>query len=149
VETVSIKLRWLRVAIAVFSAEALPVLALVGVVVVYGFMRKENSLTPEEFAPLAGNWVGPIGGFIATFSMAWWAARTAHGLQVKHGLAVGVGTALLDLSLALAMSDGATASILLAVSNTGRIIAGFLGGYWARCQIKTPVRSYHLPDSNV
>jgi len=147
-ESAPTKFRWLRVAIAVFSAEALPVLALVGVVVVYGFMRKENSLTPEEFAPLAGNWVGPIGGFIATFSMAWWTARTAHGLQVKHGLAVGVGTALLDLSLALAMSDGATVSILLAASNTGRIIAGILGGYWARCQSNALVRSCHLPDSN-
>lgn len=61
-ETTPTKIRWTRVAIAVVFAEALPILALVGVVVVYGFLRKESSLKPEEFAPMAGNWVGPIGG---------------------------------------------------------------------------------------
>lgn len=61
-------LNWFRIIAAALAAEVLPILALVAVVCVYAMVRKPGSMTPEEFAPAAGNWVGPIGGFIATFS---------------------------------------------------------------------------------
>ena len=74
-------------------------LALFAVVLVYSFTRNADSPTPEAFAPMAGNWVGPIGGFLATLFFARWAARRASNLPVAHGVAIGVGTALLDFTL--------------------------------------------------
>ena len=53
--------------LAVLLAETLPIPSLlVAIVFVYGFVRQKESLSPQEFAPLAGTWVGPIGGFLAT-----------------------------------------------------------------------------------
>ena len=59
---------------------------------------------------------------------AWWAARKAASGRLAHGIAVGVGTALLDLALAALLSGDLTISLLLIVSNGGRILAGIMGG---------------------
>jgi hypothetical protein len=134
------RLNWIRIAAAIFAAEALPVLALVAVVFVYGFLRKTDSLSPEQFAPLAGNWVGPIGGFLATGGFAYWAARGSGHSALMHGIAVGVGTALLDFGIAYALVGKDAISILLLVSNTGRVIAGALGGGLAARQNSGPAR---------
>ena len=63
-----------RIVVAVILAETLPILVLVAVIFVYSFFRQPDSLTPDEFAPRAGMWVGPIGGFLAVFLFAWWVA---------------------------------------------------------------------------
>ena len=129
--TVSANFKWLRIAAAIFLAELLPVLLLVAVVFVYGAFKQPESMSPEKFAPLAGNWVGPIGGFVATFLLAWWCARRAPSRKFLHGLVVGIGTALLDLVLgALLAGDGVFQPIFL-VSNSGRVLAGILGGWLA------------------
>jgi hypothetical protein len=107
-------------------------LLLVAVVFVYGFLREEGSPSPAEFAPRAGNWVGPVGGFVATFLFAWWAARRAPARKLAHGTAVGIGTALLDFGLALVLAGTGAIQPLLFVSNGGRILAGVLGGSVAR-----------------
>jgi hypothetical protein len=120
---------WVRVIVGVIAAEALPVLALVAVVLVYSLMRNADSPTPEEFAPMAGDWVGPIGGFLATFFFARWAARRASARPVAHGLAIGVGTALLDFSLGVLLSGAGAIVPLFFISNAGRIVAGLLGGW--------------------
>ena len=125
------KLNWLRIVLAVIAAEALPILLLVLVVVVYGFVRQSNSPTPEKFAPMAGNWVGPIGGFIATFLFAWWAARRTPERALAHGVAVGVGAALLDFGVGTLLGGGETIKPLFFLSNGGRILAGLLGGWFA------------------
>jgi hypothetical protein len=122
------RFRWGRVIAAIILAEALPILLLVAVVFVYGFHRKEGSPSPAEFAPRAGNWVGPIGGFVATFLFAWWAARRAPARKLAHGTAVGIGAALLDFGLALLLAGTNAIQPLLFVSNCGRILAGVLGG---------------------
>jgi hypothetical protein len=116
------------VGLAIFAAEALPVLLLVIVVVLYGLVRQSNSPTPEEFAPQAGNWVGPIGGFFATLFFSFWVARRASANRFAHGTAVGVGTALLDLALGFLLGGAAAASLVFLISNAGRILAGILGG---------------------
>jgi hypothetical protein len=130
------KFRWIRILIAIIIAEALPILMLVAIVAVYGTVTdqsKPDSITPEEFAPIAGNWVGPIGGFVATMLLSWWAARVTPARALSHGLAVGVGTALLDLSLGLSMGGGSMLALLI-LSNCGRIVAGSLGGFVASSQ---------------
>jgi hypothetical protein len=124
-------LSWIRIVLAILAAEALPVLALVAVVFVYGCIRKPDSLSPEKFAPIAGNWVGPIGGFLATAGYAYWAAKRAGRLPLMHGMAVGIGAALLDFGIAYAFVGKAAIAVLLIVSNGGRLIAGGLGGWLA------------------
>lgn len=128
------RLNWIRIVAAILAAEALPVLALVAVVFVYGFIRKPDSLSPEKFAPIAGNWVGPIGGFLATAAYAYWAAKRAGQLPLIHGMMVGVGTALVDFGIAYALVGKAAIAVLLIVSNGGRLIAGGLGGWLAARQ---------------
>jgi hypothetical protein len=125
------RFRWGPVIAAIILAEALPILVLVAVVFVYGFLRKEGSPSPAEFAPRAGNWVGPIGGFVATFLFAWWAARRAPARRVAHGTVVGIGAALLDFGLALLLAGTNAIQPLLFLSNAGRILAGILGGWRA------------------
>lgn len=127
------KFRWMRVLAAIIIAELLPILLLVAIVVMYGIVSDQTelgSMTPEEFAPLAGNWVGPIGGFLAAMFMAWWAARVITEGALWHGIAVGTGTGLVDLSLGLLMGGG-TISVLLVLSNCGRVLAGVAGGFLA------------------
>ena len=128
------KFKFLRVVLAVAAAEAIPVVLLIIVVVIYsalGFADQPNGLSPEEFAPVAGTWVGPIGGFVATLLCAMWAARGSHDQPILHGAAVGVGTAMLDLGIALLVSTDAGVPLILIVSNAGRIVAGSVGGYFA------------------
>jgi hypothetical protein len=121
----------IRVVVAVILAELLPILLLVAIVAVYGVIRQTGSLSPEAFAPRAGMWVGPIGGFLATLLFAWWAARRAPEQKFMHGTAVGVGTALLDLGLGILLGGGGAIHPPLFVSNGGRILAGVLGGWLA------------------
>jgi hypothetical protein len=132
---------WFRVVMAVILAETLPILLLVGVVLVYGIIRQPQSLTPEEFAPRAGNWVGPIGGFVATLFFAWWAARRAPGSRVAYGVAVGIGTALLDLGLGYLLSGRDAFQPLLFVSNGGRLLAGLFGGWLATVRSSADVNT--------
>jgi hypothetical protein len=121
----------MRVVVAVVLAEALPILLLVAILVVYGAVRQKDSLSPAEFAPLAGNWVGPIGGFFATLLVAWWAARRAQKHRVLHGTAVGAGTAVLDFGLAILLAGAGAIQPVFFISNAGRILAGVLGGWLA------------------
>jgi hypothetical protein len=121
-----------RVVVAVILAETLPILLLVAVVFVYSFIRQSDSLTPQEFAPRAGMWVGPIGGFLAVFLFAWWVALRVPSQKVVYAAAVGVGTALLDLGLGIVLGGGDAIHPILYVSNAGRILAGILGGLLAK-----------------
>jgi hypothetical protein len=123
------RLKWVRIVAGAIAAEALPILVLVAIVFVYGFVRKPDALSPEEFAPLAGAWVGPIGGFLATGWFARWAARRAPQNPIAHGVVVGVVTALLDIGIA---AGAGAISPLILVSNCGRLAAGLLGGWLGR-----------------
>ena len=132
------KFRWIRVLVAIVIAELLPILILVTIVAVYGAVSDQtqpDAITPEEFAPIAGNWVGPIGGFVATMLLSWWAGRVTPARGLSYGIAVGAGTALLDLSLALSMGGSAMLALLI-LSNCGRIVAGSLGGFVASLQLR-------------
>lgn len=120
---------WFRIAGAVLAAEALPIAALVGIVFVYGLIRPAGSPSPEQFAPEAGKWVGPIGGFLATLWFARRLAVRAPSRPMAHGVAVGVGTALLDILLSQLLGGSGPIEPLLFLSNGGRLCAGVLGGW--------------------
>jgi len=130
----SARFSWMRIVLAVIAAEALPILLLILVVVVYSAFRPVGSRSPDDFAPLAGTWIGPIGGFLATLLLAWWAARRAPRRPITHGAAVGVGTALLDFGLGILLGGAGAIELVFFFSNAGRIVAGFLGGWLAARQ---------------
>lgn len=109
-------LRWKRILLAIVNAEALSILLLILVVSAYSFTAQAGAVPAEEFAPAAGNWVGPIGGFAATLLFAWWAARGVSARQVTVGFAVGIGTALLDFTLGLVLTAGGPIPPLLFLS---------------------------------
>lgn len=135
------RFRWIRVLVAVIAAETLPILVLVAGVCVYalaGYSRQPHALTPEEFAPVAGMWIGPICGFLATLLFGLWAARRADERPIAHGAAVGIGTALLDFGLGMLGGSGEIQPVLV-LSNSGRIIAGVLGG-WLASRRMAPAR---------
>jgi hypothetical protein len=119
------------VAIAALYAEILPIVALFVVVFVYGIFRSPESMSPPEFAPLAGAWVGPIGGFLATMFFAWRLAKHQLNRNVQMGLCVGVATAALDIVVAFLLVGSSAIQPLILLSNCGRIIAGGLGGWLA------------------
>ena len=123
------RFKWGRVVVAVVAAEALPILLLVVVVFVYGLVRRADSLPPEKFALVAGMWVGPIGGFVATLLFAFWAARGSS--PIPHGAAVGIGAAVLDLVLSIVLGGSEPVHPVLLWSNGGRVLAGVLGGWIA------------------
>ena len=123
------RIHFIRVLVAILASEALPILALVIVVLIFGVWRSPDSVTPEEFAPMAGNWVGPIGGFLMTLVFARWAARHASERPFSHGIAVGIGTALLDVGLGIALAGTGVTQVIFVLSNAGRILAGILGGW--------------------
>ncbi len=134
------RFHWVRVVVAVVAAEALPILALVAVVFVYSFTRRADSRSPEEFAPVAGMWVGPIGGFLATLLFAWWAGKRSSQRPMVHGTAVGLGTALLDLGIGMLLSRDEPLDPVFFLSNGGRFLAGVLGG-WLASRAAVPTRS--------
>jgi len=116
--------------LAVLAAEILPIVVLVLVVVIYSFVRSADSPTPEEFAPRAGNWVGPFVGALSVLVFSFLVAKSVSNRPFVHGLCVGLGTAALDFCLGMSMGggDGSVLAILTA-SNCGRIIAGVCGGW--------------------
>lgn len=122
-------LHWLRISLAIMAAEAVPIVLLILIVVCYSATPQAATRSPEEFAPVAGNYVGPIGGFFSVLFFAWWAARPASSRQIAHGAAVGIGTALVDFTIGMMASAGGAVPILLYFSNGGRILAGVLGGW--------------------
>ena len=130
---------------AIFLAEALPILLLVAVVFAYSAIRQPESASPEEFALAGGLWVGPIGGFLATWLFAWWAARHVAERKLAHGMVVGLGTALLDLGLGVLLGGTDALQPIFFISNAGRILAGALGG-WLAMRRSPPIRSGDLGD---
>src|SRR5262245_51965745 len=125
------RFNWLRIILAILAAEIVPIVLLVLIVVVYGLVRSPDSPSPEDFAPRAGNWVGPIGGFFATLFFSWLTARRSPQSPMVHGAAVGIGTAALDFILGFLMGGHGTIQLVFFLSNAGRIIAGILGGLLA------------------
>jgi hypothetical protein len=116
--------------LAILAAEILPIMALIFVVIIYGLIRQPDSPTPEAFAPQAGNWIGPIGGFLSVLCFSALVALTSSNRPFAHGLSVGLGTAALDFCLGLSMGGGRRPELLVLIaSNAGRIIAGVLGGW--------------------
>jgi hypothetical protein len=127
---------WTRVLLAAMGAVLAPIVALVGILIVYGMLRQPGWLTPQEFAPVAGAWVGPIGGFLATLLLSFWTARRAGARPIQHGMAVGGLSALLDYVVGIHLL-GAPFQAFYLIFYGGRVVAGLLGGWLSVSSLQT------------
>ena len=93
---------WVRTIVAVIIAEALPIVALVGLVAA---MSSGDAAADKEIAASMGLWVGPIGGAIATFLLAWWALRPLRTRRVAYGALIGFLVATLDAGVIFAAGE--------------------------------------------
>jgi hypothetical protein len=109
-----------RVALAGLAAEAVPIVLLVGMVAMFG---PHEPAAATAYAEKLGRWVGPVGGLLACFAAARWAARDRPLLQ---GALVGLVAAAIDVAL-LAVSSAAF-QWLFVLSNLGRVLGGVTGG---------------------
>ena len=119
-------IRWLRLVIAAVVAEIIPIVLLVALVAIFG---PGDAAEAEAYAARLGRWVGPIGGGLATFLLAFWVVRPLAAGHVLHGFLLGVLVAVIDAGL---LVGGSTVfEWLFVISGAGRIVAGTLGGYLA------------------
>jgi len=120
-------IRFGRVAIAAVAAEILGIIALVVIVALFG---PQERAAAEAYAMRLGMWVGPISGFVFCLLGGWWVAKRTNRAEVANGFATGLAAAAIDLTLIVV--SGAPFHQVYVVANAGRIVAGTLGGWFAR-----------------
>lgn len=119
--------RWSRIIIAIVAGEVLPILTLVLVVALYGFVAHgPGTLTPEAVAQIAGLWVGPIAGAVVAFGGGWWAGQ-ASASPVRQAVIIGAGIAAIDLTILVLAGEALRPLFLL--SNLGKLGAAVAGGF--------------------
>src|SRR5436190_1615782 len=94
-------IRLQRIVIAALLAELIPLLILVAVVTIYGFMASPGleKGVYNEFASRAGKIINPLAGSLATFGMAYWAARKPEKAKVLHGVFTGLVVIFIELAI--------------------------------------------------
>lgn len=117
------KIRTGRILLVAIASEVLAVLTLVLIVAIFG---PSDPADAPAYARRLGFWVGPIAGFGYTLVGAWWIANKLDESQVLHGVLLGVTVAAIDVTLLL-LSGGEFLPVF-AISNVGRVVAGYLGG---------------------
>ena len=123
-ERESMKRIWLRLTVGALIAEMAPIVLLVALVAALGPGTTEGD---QELATRLGDWVGPLGGALATFLVARWVVRGLPQAHVFWGAMLGLLVALLDVTLLVAA--GSPFRWLFVASAAGRVIAGALGGH--------------------
>lgn len=111
-------------------AVAIESVAVLTLVLTVALLGPADPVEAQAWAERLGYWVGPIAGFTLCFGGGWLAA---HGLEEGHvlrGLLLGAMVAMIDVAILVA--SGAAFQLIFAISNTGRLVAGALGGLLAR-----------------
>ncbi len=114
---------WLRILIAVIAAEAAPLLLLVALVTIFG---PGTTAADMHFAQTLGQWVGPLGGALATLFMAYWALKPLSFNCIAYGALIGLLVAILDAGILV--FSGTPFQWLFLAAWIGRLFAGIVGG---------------------
>lgn len=109
------------------AIESTAVLALVLIVALLG---PTDPAEAQAYAERLGYWVGPIAGFTLCVGGGWLAARRLTEGHVSRGLLLGTMVATIDVAILVA--GGAAFQLIFVISNSGKLIAGALGGLVAR-----------------
>jgi hypothetical protein len=138
-------IRWGRIIIAGVTVEVAAIAVLVAIVAIFG---PHDAAQAQAYAERLGQWVGPIGGAILCFVGGFWVSRKSSSSRVLHGVLVGTATAVIDAALLVAM--WVPFQLLFVVSNTGKVLAGGLGGWIAsRNEPRTPDALRGSPPADV
>jgi hypothetical protein len=124
-------IRLQRVVIAALLAELIPLLVLVAVVTGYAYLVSPNveAGVYKDFANRAGKLINPLIGALATFGMAYWAARKPESSKVLHG--VFTGLVVIFIELAILATPGSEFGLSEGLGMAGKLAAGALGGFAA------------------
>ena len=109
------------------AIESIAVLVLVLIVALLG---PPDPTEAQAYAERLGYWVGPIAGFVLCLGGGWLVARGLTEGHVLRGLLLGTMVAAIDVAILVA--SGAGFQMIFALSNSGRLVAGALGGLMAR-----------------
>lgn len=120
------KIQIARTLVTALVAEILAIAVLVVAVALFG---PSDAQAAQEWAGETGRWLGPVAGFVFCLLGGWFVARSADSDHVVHGLLLGAVVATIDVGLLLA--GGAEFETVFLLSNTGRLVAGTAGGWWA------------------
>jgi hypothetical protein len=121
-----VKLRIGRSLILAIVIEALAILALVGLVALFGPSDPEAA---QAYAQRLGYWVGPTAGFVLCVAGGWLIARQLPARHVLNGLVLGALVAAIDVVLLLV--SRAEFQLIFVFANLGRLVAGAVGGWLA------------------
>ena len=124
--------RLLRVTIAAVLSELIPLLVLVIVLTIWGYLAApgDGVAIYESFAQQAGKYTGPIIGPLATLGLSFWAARNQTNAWLLHGTLTGVLVVILDL--AIYASQATNSEPVFFIGLVAKLLAGILGGYLAQ-----------------
>jgi len=124
--------RLLRVTIAAVLSELIPLLVLVIVLTIWGYLAApgDGVAIYEAFAQQAGKYTGPIIGPLATLGMSFWAARNQTNAWLLHGTLTGILVVILDLAIYASQATSFEAPFLIGL--VAKLLAGVLGGYLAQ-----------------
>lgn len=114
------------VVLVAIATEVLAILVLVLVVAVTG---PSETAAARAYAADVGYWLGPVAGFVFCVIGGWFVAARAKTNQLLNGLAVGVVAAIIDITILVA--SGADFQYIFVISNSGRVVAGAIGGWLA------------------
>ena len=109
------------------AIESAAVLVLVLIVALLG---PADPAEAAAYAERLGYWVGPLAGFALCLGGGWLAARGLEEGHVRRGLLLGAMVAAIDVVILVASGSGF--QLIFVVSNSGRLVAGALGGLVAR-----------------
>lgn len=115
-----------RILVTAFMIEALAIGGLVLLVALLGPSDPDSS---RAFAAQVGYWFGPSAGFALCIAGGWFVARGLAARQVLAGLVLGAAVAVIDVALLVA--GGAAFDPVFVASNTGKLLAGTIGGWLA------------------
>jgi len=120
------RIRWGRLLLSVFVAEAVPIAALVALVTVFSTGNLQDD---QVLAGKLGRWVGPLGGAVTSFLVTIWMARPLATSHLQHGMILGLLLGTLDG--ALLFGSGAPFEWLFVASNLGKVAAACAGALLA------------------
>jgi hypothetical protein len=132
-------LRLQRIVIAALLAQLIPLLVLMAVITVYGYLVSPapDSGFYQSFAARAGKIVNPVVGSLATFGLGYWAARKPDHSKIMHGALTGVVVVFIEV--AIFATPGPEFGLSEGLGMLAKLLAGCLGGYAAqRSALKHP-----------
>ena len=124
------KLRVIRVLITALLAQLLGIILLL--LIVGPLITASDPPTihaAERLGRLLVVWAAPLSALVSCLLGGWWAARRLDADQVRHGLLVGLGAAVLDVGWLVLL--GAPLQAVFVFAEVVRVGAGGAGGWLA------------------